>query len=239
MADKSILNIKIIEANNLLTKDQADTGSLPTQFPKTAFNTFKTAIAVAKRISTNDPIATQAEVDAEITILEQAITDFPKSVIPSAIKTSLMSARDTALIRVNAAANDYPLLAITNLSNAISNANIVIANTKATQIEVDAATTALYNALLQFTASKSTAVSSISIATKIGPNPITDVLNISSTEMIQSVTIITFNGTIAKQIAIESTSSQIDFRSLGSGFYIVKISFTNGNIAFKTISVIK
>ena len=68
------------------------------------------------------------------------------------------------------------------------------------------------------------------------PNPVKDILNISSKELISNVQVYNVSG---QQILIEkaiNTITKIDLSSLSSGVYFVKTSSSN---ASKTIKVIK
>ncbi len=63
-------------------------------------------------------------------------------------------------------------------------------------------------------------------AVSLYPNPVNDVLNISSATAIESVTIYSITG---KLVTIQTTTtSQLSTSNLASGIYIVKIAFENG-----------
>lgn len=64
----------------------------------------------------------------------------------------------------------------------------------------------------------------------VGPNPATDVVNISAknSNTINSVEITDVNGRVVKNITINATTSQINVADLNSGVYFLKASSENG-----------
>lgn len=64
----------------------------------------------------------------------------------------------------------------------------------------------------------------------VGPNPATDVVNISAknNNIINSVEITDVNGRVVKNITINATTSQINVADLNSGVYFLKASSENG-----------
>lgn len=76
---------------------------------------------------------------------------------------------------------------------------------------------------------------------QVFPNPTTDYLNLklNSTEFENPVvTVSTFDGKLLSKSAMTSESTQIDFTSLSSGTYIVKIQNEKGDIS-NTYKVVK
>lgn len=68
---------------------------------------------------------------------------------------------------------------------------------------------------------------------KVFPNPVTTQVNVSSSELIQSIAIVNILGqTIAEQ-SINSNTTSISCESLTNGVYFVKVSYDNGKIEHK------
>ncbi len=65
---------------------------------------------------------------------------------------------------------------------------------------------------------------------KVGPNPATDVVNISTknNSTINTVEITDVNGRVVKNVTVNATTSQINVADLNSGVYFLKASSENG-----------
>jgi hypothetical protein len=70
---------------------------------------------------------------------------------------------------------------------------------------------------------------------KLYPNPASDVLNISSEELIESVTITDIIGQNVMKIDVNSTSAQLSLESLNSGVYFVTVKLSEGSIVNRII----
>lgn len=68
------------------------------------------------------------------------------------------------------------------------------------------------------------------------PNPVEDVLNIHSKETIDSVAVYTITGQKVSSITSNNNNTQLDFSSLASGVYLVKVS-SNGSV--ENLKVVK
>ncbi|WP_434979375.1 GEVED domain-containing protein [Daejeonia sp. YH14] len=69
------------------------------------------------------------------------------------------------------------------------------------------------------------------------PNPVTDVMNVSSTDMMKDISIYDAAGKLVKGFATDSKKSEINLGNLPSGVYVGKVTFENGHV--KTIKIIK
>lgn len=67
------------------------------------------------------------------------------------------------------------------------------------------------------------------------PNPVKDVLNLSHTQLINSVTIYNMLGQKVKETAVNSTSTSIDMSDLSAGNYIAKVASNGQNQTLKII----
>ncbi|MCK9561446.1 MAG: CIA30 family protein [Bacteroidales bacterium] len=88
--DKLALELNIAEADELIV--YAETGSLPGQYPQTAWTVFYNAIQSA-RVVYNKPTATQEEVDAKNESLVAAIQAFKDAMIPVSIEAVSLVAK--------------------------------------------------------------------------------------------------------------------------------------------------
>ena len=155
--DKAPLAAKIAEAEDLL--EAAEVGTAPGQYPEEAYNTFEAAINAAKAVN-DDEDATQAEVDAAVEALEDAIAAFEASVIgelpvnKDALAAKIAEAEDLLeAAEVGTAPGQYPEEAYNTFEAAINAAKAVNDDEDATQAEVDAAVEALEDAIAAFEAS--------------------------------------------------------------------------------------
>jgi uncharacterized protein YjdB/endo-1,4-beta-D-glucanase Y len=166
LPDKSVLNNKILDARSLYMN--AIEGTLPTQYTKATRAIFYAAIVKADSIK-NSSIATQSEVDNEITVLDQAITAFKASVNPGANKTALTTAITDAkskLVGIRVP-KDYPQAAVDSLYNELSIATGVKDNSEATQAEVNQAVIDLQTAIAQFQAQSTHVVNKAALVAAI------------------------------------------------------------------------
>ena len=67
------------------------------------------------------------------------------------------------------------------------------------------------------------------------PNPVTDILNISSKTEITSVEIYNVNGQLLKNISLKAMQGEIDLNSLTTGIYFAKVIANNAMETFKII----
>ena len=59
------------------------------------------------------------------------------------------------------------------------------------------------------------------------PNPVNDVLNITSEDLIQSVRILTLSGTVVKTFNVNQSTFQTKVPELSSGVYMLEITLEN------------
>ena len=150
--DKTMLNAKIIEAQNIA--NNAIIGTSVGNFPPSAMNDFYTAIQTAQAVA-NNATAIQVEVDAATVTLQIAIDVFKNSMIIAPNKTALATEISNAVsANVSAiegtSAGNYPVGSKAMFQTAITVAQSVYDNQAATQTQIDAAVVSLKMALNVF-----------------------------------------------------------------------------------------
>jgi hypothetical protein len=65
------------------------------------------------------------------------------------------------------------------------------------------------------------------------PNPVTDILQVSFPETINTITIYNLTGQVLQQTRIEATEGQINMSQLSTGMYLLEAETDNGRIPFK------
>jgi uncharacterized membrane protein YciS (DUF1049 family) len=70
-------------------------------------------------------------------------------------------------------------------------------------------------------------VAQSSVFATFSPNPVADMLNIRSSELIKSVAIYDVTGKMVREITVNAISSQISFSEFKSGMYFVKVQTTS------------
>lgn len=155
-ADRSALHAAIQDAQQLA--DQAVTGTEPGQYPPAAKSDLLAAIQAATAVY-NDASATQTQINAALAALTSAVNAFKNAVIPvpsvpvdkSALNAAIASAQN---VYDRAAAGEkigqYPASSKSALLTAIQSAVSVKNSSGVSQAQVDAATTALGNAVAVF-----------------------------------------------------------------------------------------
>jgi hypothetical protein len=153
LTDKTALIAKLDEALLLQTSVQSiGIGQRPTEYPTSAYNLFVGEMISSQTIIDN-PIASQSDIDAELTKLGNAILMLKASVNPAANKGLLIQTitkADSLLLIINAS-TDYTPSVVNTFIGAIAAAKILEQNPKATQAEVDAQTTSLENSIYTVT----------------------------------------------------------------------------------------
>jgi len=153
LTDKIALIAKLDEAILLQTSVQSiGIGQRPTEYPTSAYNLFVGEMITSQTIIDN-PIASQSDIDTELTKLGNAILMLKASVNPAANKGLLVNAitkADSLLLIINAS-TDYTPSVVNTFIGAIAAAKIIEQNPKATQAEVDAQTTSLENSIYTVT----------------------------------------------------------------------------------------
>ena len=235
--NKADLQIKITEAEGIYGK--APQGTKPNEYPKAAKDALNAAISHALKVYGADT-TTNADVINEITALETAITKFNASIIPMADKSKLVIAIDYADSKLNGVKipQDYPKTAVDELNSAINKADSVNSSSKATQAEVDAEVKALNDMVTLFLLLKTpngTGSDIESIITKVGPNPVIDIVTITSTELISSIEIYNSMGQKIERTSVNGNSIDINISELPTSEYFVRITLTNGSTIIKTI----
>lgn len=160
--DKTALNSAITAANEKV--NAAIAGVEVGQYPQTAIDTFKTAIATAQAVATSTT-ATQTQIGQAVSTLQTAQTTFDAAIIKSVDKTALTTAITAANTKIAAAVagtgiGQYPQTAIDTFNAAIATAQTV-ANTATTQTQVNQALTTLKAAETTFDAAKVTGAASV------------------------------------------------------------------------------
>lgn len=157
-ADRSALGAAIQDAQKLA--DRAVTGTEPGQYPPSAKSDLLAAIQAANAVY-NDASATQEQINSALAALTSAVNAFKKAVIPvpsvpadkSALNAAIASAQN---VYDRAAAGDkigqYPASAKSALQSAIQSAVATKNGPAVPQAEVDAATSALNDAVAAFKA---------------------------------------------------------------------------------------
>ncbi|MCQ2608573.1 MAG: glycosyl hydrolase family 8 [Bacteroidales bacterium] len=239
-ADKSSLQKAIASATTV--SKGAVVGTANGQYPQSAKNELDAAIAAAQT-TYNKTGLTASEVSAAVTTLNNAVTTFKNSVNSSVDKGGLKDIIDRATnilatTTAGTAAGQYSATSRTALESALKTANTTYNNASATQSTVTAQTNSLVSAYNAYLASKvtETAVDDVVFEMNVYPNPCVDVLDVSSTEEIQYVRIVSVSG-VKSVIAVGQTSAQIDVASLAKGYYSLQVVFADGQI--KTTKFIK
>jgi len=142
----SITNVQTVYA-------AASEGSADGQYPTGSKATLLSAINAADAIN-KDPLASQAQVDAAVTTLNDAVTAFQKLKI-SVSKVALVKAISDAQAVYNGATEGtgngmYPVGSKTTLQDAIASASLLNKNPLASQDDVDAAIKILNTAVTTF-----------------------------------------------------------------------------------------
>jgi hypothetical protein len=132
---------------------QATAGAADGNYPQAAINALSGAIASISPLIESET-ATQAQIDAAIELIQNAVNEFYSSVVAVDL-TEAEAAIINAETIFDAAAvggetGSYPLAAKQTLGNAITDAKSVVENQNSTQAQVDAAKTALENAVQTF-----------------------------------------------------------------------------------------
>ncbi len=159
--DKTALTTAITAANDKV--NAAIAGVEIGQYPQTAIDNFKAAIATAQTAA--NTATTQAAVNQALTTLQADQATFDAAIIKSVDKTALTTAITAANTKIAAAVagtgiGQYPQTAKTTFEAAIATAQTV-ANTATTQTQVNQALTALKAAETTFDAAKVTGATSI------------------------------------------------------------------------------
>jgi len=233
--NKADLQIKITEAEIIYGK--APQGTKPNEYPKAAKDALYAAISNASTVYGADT-TTNSDVINQITKLETAISQFNASIIPMANKSKLIIAIDYADSKLNGVKipQDYPKTAVDELNSAINKADSVKSSSKATQAEVDAEVKSLYEMIDLFLLLKTPTGTEIeSIITKVGPNPVIDIVTITSTEQISSIEIYNSIAQKIERTSVNGNSIEINISELAASEYFVRITFTNGSTIIKTI----
>lgn len=215
----------------------ATQGTKPTEYPKAAKDALYLAIVHATSTLYADT-SSNADISNEITLLDAAISKLKASVIPAASKLELIKLIVSANLTLDGVKvpEEYPMTAVVEMNNAIYKADSVVKSAKATQKEVDAETASLQAMIKLFLLLKNpTAVEIESITTKVGPNPVIDVVTISSTEIISSVEIYNSVGQKIERLSVNGNSIDISVSELPSSEYFVRILLVNGSVVIKTI----
>ena len=160
--DKTALATAITDANVKVVA--AIAGVEVGQYPQTAIDTFKTAIAAAQAVA-DSTTATQTQISQAVSTLQTAQTTFDAAIIKSVDKTALTTAITAANTKVAAALagtgiGQYPQTAIDTFKAAIFAAQTA-ANTATTQAAVNQALTTLKAAETTFDAAKVTGAASV------------------------------------------------------------------------------
>ncbi|RJE91336.1 hypothetical protein D3P07_04610 [Paenibacillus sp. 1011MAR3C5] len=155
-ADKTALNAVIAEAETELASTEE--GTNPGQYPASARTVLGQAITAAKVVALN-VIATAAQVEQARIDLSAALTTYRGAKVQEADKTALnavIAEAETELASTEEGTNpgQYPAIARTALSQAITTAKIVASNAKATAAQVEKARTDLNAALATYRAAK-------------------------------------------------------------------------------------
>lgn len=170
--NSSVVNLqpladKITEATALLDKPE---GTEPGQFPASAFDDLEAEIATAQGVH-DDAASTSADVINATNDLDDAIKAFNATEIKAADKSALEAAIVTANGVKNGATvgdgpGEYPAAAMSDLEDAIADAQAVVDNANATAADVTTAITDLNNAVKAFEATVN-GLSYASLETKI------------------------------------------------------------------------
>jgi PGF-pre-PGF domain-containing protein len=161
--DKSALQTAIDTANTKITG--AVVGVEIGQYPQAAKEKFQTEINAAQAIFAN-PAATRKQVDDAVIALNSAISTFDASLIKSIDKTALTAAITAANDKVAKAVagtgiGQYPQAEIDKFNTAIAAAQVVAADTSATQAAVNQAVTTLKAAETTFDATRQSPPASV------------------------------------------------------------------------------
>jgi hypothetical protein len=156
-ANRTALLAKIAEAMAL--NNVAVVGSTPGTYPQAALDAFVQAIANALEVS-KKPNLSQAQVNAAVVTLQQAIVTFKASVnqeaedVTGALRTAIAAAEALkADAVVGTTAGTYPQNAVDAFTQAIADAQAVADQPGTTQEQADAAVVALQQATESFKAS--------------------------------------------------------------------------------------
>ncbi|QGQ99291.1 hypothetical protein EHS13_32725 [Paenibacillus psychroresistens] len=152
VSNKVALNSAITAATAI--KTLAVVGTQVGQYTNSAITALGTAITLATAVKM-DPTAIQATVDAAVTTLNTAVSDFEATAVSASNKVALINAIESATtIKTSAVVGtqvgQYTAVAIATLGTAITNATAVKNDTTANQATVDAEVTALNTAVTTF-----------------------------------------------------------------------------------------
>jgi len=234
--DKTALSNALTTANN--DSKAATAGNLVGQYPQTAIDALNVAITDASLVNTSTS-ANQIEVDAQTQIINEAISQFGKSINTSVTNFTVLS---TAIDSANALKNRTTVgvtagnvtdASMTALTTAINAAVTVNSNSAATQTDVNNAAATLSGAIDTFNASiikSSTSVSIQELITIVAmPVPFSTVLNIKATnETIKKVLLYSITGSIVLEETGNSSTVQLSTKDVAQGLYIVSVELYNG-----------
>ena len=153
--DKTALNTKITTANSL--DSAAIEGTKTGQYPTGAKQILETAISLAKSVYA-DPSAIQGQVNTATINLQTAITQFlaKQITVDRTVLAQTITNAQTILLQAveGTKPGQYPAFAISDLNTALATAQGVYDSKTSTQSEIDAANTALINAIADFESRK-------------------------------------------------------------------------------------
>jgi hypothetical protein len=69
----------------------------------------------------------------------------------------------------------------------------------------------------------------------VAPNPVTDKMNISAKDMIQTISVYNNLGQVVLKQEVNSTQSQLDLGSMTEGVYFISVQFKDGSKATRKV----
>ena len=240
--DKSTLAFTITKAQSSMVKAEGNTGDGSLQFPQSAVDRFRAAIAEAQGIyetSTNQQVVNDA-----VTSLNKAIESFENSRNPEEVSLDDLIAliiEADALIDNTRNPQEY-MFEFLNLVTCNSNANAEYKKSSHLQENVNTQVQRLSAAIELFKQAQEAhpwvAIDETDIAQlSVFPNPCQNELSVVAGKEMQTVAVVSLIGAVQFVEEVNAAEITLDVTSIKAGYYFVKIAYADGSV--ETIKFVK
>jgi hypothetical protein len=240
--DKSTLAFTITKAQSSMVNAEGNTGDGSLQFPQSAVDRFRAAIAEAQGIyetSTNQQVVNDA-----VTSLNKAIESFENSRNPEEVSLDDLIAliiEADALIDNTRNPQEY-MFEFLNLVTCNSNANAEYKKSSHLQENVNTQVQRLSAAIELFKQAQEAhpwvAIDETDIAQlSVFPNPCQNELSVVAGKEMQTVAVVSLIGAVQFVEEVNTAEITLDVTSIKAGYYFVKIAYADGSV--ETIKFVK